>query len=246
MQVGRRTASWIEVRAAYFGQWDASGIQTGEFGFTQSPGLPPVEESATQSTRLLRESEIFTGEINYRHLMRCDSCSRFDVIGGLRFTSDQETARADQWSPSFDPGFATPARFEGKGENAIVHAQLGVGYARDVAPWCTLKGEAKFLVGASFANAKTTTAGVFSDTTTLREASNTELSFGLNLDLGAQFWLTTDVSLSLGYSLLVYTGVVGVERSIHLNNVASGAAGAQVAPTERAIHSFYAGVGLDF
>ncbi|MHC5012064.1 MAG: BBP7 family outer membrane beta-barrel protein [Planctomycetota bacterium] len=235
--------SYIELRGAWYGEFEGTSRQTGVFGFQPGPaGLGGL--SALNTATFDMEADLYTGELNYWTEASCVGNSRFDVGGGVRYVRFEETASAINWALPIVPA-AGPASIVSEADNTFVGIQLGGAWHYDFSPTFEFRIAARGLIGNVNQDTTVTDANVLAGGTHVSRVDYDEIRLGADVDVGFFLRLSPRFGVTLGYNMFLLDGVARANNAMDFTQSVSGAVQAAIADDQIVNHSLFLGLNIN-
>jgi hypothetical protein len=241
-----RTApqSYVELRGTYYGSYESSARDAGQFGFLTGPGGVGgviVPNAATMTA----EADIFGAEINYWTEVACIDCASWNLGAGVHWVQLEESAGAVDWAAPFAP-FTSPATITSTVENTFIGVQLGGMVRWALNPRLEFQGSVKGMVGFMMRDIVVQDSSVFSGGAHTATSEDDQIVAGLDVDLLLHLKLTRMIGITAGYNLLFVDNVVRAHDAFDFTLSGSGAVQAQQKTDQAIVHSLLVGVVINF
>jgi hypothetical protein len=241
----------VELRGAWFGEFDDSVRQTGVFGFGPAGAVPPIPAVAPGvagpfAADFSVESELWTVELNWWSEQICDGRWRLDTVVGARAIYFDEEASVTNFTPAFNPGFPGAPFIRSESENLFLGIQAGGQVHWDLSQCFEINASLKGMLGNINRETVVTDNSIFSGGPHQAVLEDDEIVWGFEAEAGVRWRLFRWLSIEAGYSLLFLDEVQRAYDAMNFNGAASGAVQAQSAPDQVVTHSLFAGLTLQF
>jgi hypothetical protein len=227
----------LEVRAGWYGAFEASSLQVGSFGFAPPPG----SVSAPVTAILSNEAEVWSGEATWWRDACPTGCARWSTGLGIRYVGFLETARVQTGVIGAGAAFV-----ESDVDNHFLAGQLAARVRWDVGRNLELSVTGKGLLGAIRREVDVSDANLFSGGAHSAASEETEFGWGAELEVGALWRLSNCFGITAGYTALFVGEVVRGHDGMDFSQASTGAVQAQQVTDEVLIHGFFVGIQLSF
>ncbi|MHC4972277.1 MAG: BBP7 family outer membrane beta-barrel protein [Planctomycetota bacterium] len=233
----------VEARWTWFTGIEQQGRQTGVFGFSPGDGGAPGV-SASNTATFNRKVEVMSFEASWWRLLPDVDKVRANFLLGVRVIPIDEEASAVDWANDFGAGSDPFVRSDVS--NTFAGGQVGVAVVYAAGTRVEFVGILKGLFGAMLRDISVVDQAIFSGGLHAGSLEETDLVFGVDLDLGLRVWVSRRIAVTLGYNLLFVDGVVHASAAQDFTQSATGAVQPRVAKDELVLHSVLLGVIVDF
>ncbi len=235
----------VELRGAYYGDSDDSSTTSGFFGAT--PGATGTGDLSRPVTAdFSTDATSWGAEFVWWNELACEGNWRYDWGIGARYLSFDETANV---------GFVATGPGPFPVANGFVHSDVTNDWYGlegcfavhlDLTQSFEISATFKALFGQLSSDASVTDDSIFAGGLHSASASDDNLVFGAELELGARWRLTDHISVSAAANMLFLDDVQRAEDVLDFSHSTTGAVQARNAPDQLVITSLYLGVVFTF
>jgi hypothetical protein len=248
---GRLTVSYryeaqtrVELRGTYWGEADETSSVDGFFGALPGAG-GDGDISRPVTADMESEAELWGIELNWWTEVSCSGHTRVDVGFGFRYVSFEEIARVDFTTLDVGPFPIADGFVESEVQNDFIGVQAMIAGHIDLSQTFEIYGSAKGLFGQIDRDVDVTDDSIFAGGTHSASVSDDEFVFGVDLELGFKWRISSRLAITGGYELFFLDGVQRAEDAMDFSRSDTGAVQATQATDQIVVHSLFLGLSIN-
>ncbi|MDF1702461.1 MAG: hypothetical protein P1V36_15025, partial [Planctomycetota bacterium] len=215
----------VEARGVWYGDFAANSSQNGVLGFSPpAGGVTPAVNGTLSNT-----SEAMSLEVNWVREVCCKGRWRWSTILGMRYIGLDESARGD-----FVLGAVAPVNAFARSQvdTTLIAGQLGASGQWLVTERTEIGITGKVLLGSLYSGIDVEDDSIFVGGPHNAAATDTSFGLGGEIEVSLTHWLTRDLGLTAGYTLLFVNDVVRANQAMDFSQAGTGAVQARHSRSE--------------